>query len=267
MKCSKFCTGGHGFTEEKCKTKCTNNEGCPGCEFAITYNGGYCHLANSNCNPVKHGGTPYKFWKKQVTASTSGCRSGNHKYTGATIETRSFSLSECENECNKNGHCKFWSWSPGSACSFFSQTPSKVADSGSYTGEKNCPAKVHPCDQSNKGGCDDSCTKNGDEAVCRCSQPNFQLHSDGKTCVHPCDQSNKGGCEDSCRKNGNEAVCTCGLPNFQLHSDGKTCDPLQSLVSYNYGVVSTNECKAGMVKITNEYECEKNWETSDRKYF
>ena len=73
---------------------------------------------------------------------SSACRSTNYKYTGPTIETRDYNLSECEEKCNQNGHCKYWSWSPdiGNKCSFFGQTPSKVSASGSYTGERDCPS-------------------------------------------------------------------------------------------------------------------------------
>ena len=41
---------------------------------------------------------------------------------------------------------------------------------------------VHPCDQGDKGGCEDVCNINGDQAVCSCSKPGYQLHSDGKKC-------------------------------------------------------------------------------------
>ena len=41
---------------------------------------------------------------------------------------------------------------------------------------------VHPCDQISKGGCGDTCTKNGDLTKCSCSKTGFKLHSDGKTC-------------------------------------------------------------------------------------
>ena len=41
---------------------------------------------------------------------------------------------------------------------------------------------VHPCDQPDKGGCNQTCTKNGNKAVCSCSSPGFKLNSDGKSC-------------------------------------------------------------------------------------
>ena len=41
---------------------------------------------------------------------------------------------------------------------------------------------VHPCDQASKGGCEDTCTKNGDKAECSCSKPGFELNSDKKSC-------------------------------------------------------------------------------------
>ena len=41
---------------------------------------------------------------------------------------------------------------------------------------------VHPCDQASKGGCDDTCTKNGDLAVCSCTKTGYKLHTDEKTC-------------------------------------------------------------------------------------
>ena len=41
---------------------------------------------------------------------------------------------------------------------------------------------MHPCDQTNKGGCSDLCEKDGDNAKCKCSKNGFQLDSDAKTC-------------------------------------------------------------------------------------
>ena len=41
---------------------------------------------------------------------------------------------------------------------------------------------VHPCDQANKGGCNDTCTKNGDQADCSCTKTGHILHTDGKNC-------------------------------------------------------------------------------------
>ena len=40
---------------------------------------------------------------------------------------------------------------------------------------------VHPCDNGDNGGCDHTCTKDGDEAVCSCKE-NHLLQPDGKTC-------------------------------------------------------------------------------------
>ena len=41
---------------------------------------------------------------------------------------------------------------------------------------------VHPCDKPTKGGCDQTCTKKGNEAVCVCKAPEFKLAADGKAC-------------------------------------------------------------------------------------
>ena len=40
---------------------------------------------------------------------------------------------------------------------------------------------VHPCDRGDNAGCDQTCTKKGDEAVCECG-PGFILNNDGKKC-------------------------------------------------------------------------------------
>ena len=40
---------------------------------------------------------------------------------------------------------------------------------------------VHPCDNDDKNGCEQTCTKKGEEAVCECG-PGFILNVDGKKC-------------------------------------------------------------------------------------
>ena len=40
---------------------------------------------------------------------------------------------------------------------------------------------VHPCDNGDNGGCDHTCTKDGDEAICSCKE-NHLLQPDEKTC-------------------------------------------------------------------------------------
>ena len=41
---------------------------------------------------------------------------------------------------------------------------------------------VHPCDKPSKGGCDHTCTKEGEKAVCSCNN-GFKLADDGQTCL------------------------------------------------------------------------------------
>ena len=41
---------------------------------------------------------------------------------------------------------------------------------------------VHPCDKPNKGGCDQTCKKDGETAVCECRAPEFKIGLDGKSC-------------------------------------------------------------------------------------
>ena len=41
---------------------------------------------------------------------------------------------------------------------------------------------VHPCDKETKGGCDQICNKDGDDAVCACNEPDYKLAEDGKSC-------------------------------------------------------------------------------------
>ena len=91
---------------------------------------------------------------------------------------------------------------------------------------KTCK-KIHPCDKKSKGGCDQTCTKDGENAICSCTPVDFKLGEDGKTCeiVHPCDKPTKGGCEQTCTKKGTEALCECKAPEFKLGEDGKSCDP------------------------------------------
>ena len=40
---------------------------------------------------------------------------------------------------------------------------------------------MHPCDQPDKAGCEETCEKKGDEAVCGCPAE-YQLSADGKSC-------------------------------------------------------------------------------------
>ena len=40
---------------------------------------------------------------------------------------------------------------------------------------------MHPCDQPDKAGCEETCEKKGDEAVCGCPDE-YQLAGDGKSC-------------------------------------------------------------------------------------
>ena len=41
---------------------------------------------------------------------------------------------------------------------------------------------VHPCDKDTKGGCDQTCNKDGEKAKCSCTPVDFKLGEDGKTC-------------------------------------------------------------------------------------
>ena len=41
--------------------------------------------------------------------------------------------------------------------------------------------ETHPCDKPNKGGCQQICSKKGDEAECECDE-GFKLAADGKSC-------------------------------------------------------------------------------------
>ena len=84
---------------------------------------------------------------------------------------------------------------------------------------------VHPCDTTNKGGCEHICTKDGKKTVCSCKK-GFTLEEDGESCeqIHPCDEPNKGGCEQICSRKGLEAVCKC-RPRFLLKEDNRTCEP------------------------------------------
>ena len=40
---------------------------------------------------------------------------------------------------------------------------------------------MHPCDKSDNGGCDHTCKKEGDKAVCECNQ-DYKLNKDNKNC-------------------------------------------------------------------------------------
>lgn len=41
---------------------------------------------------------------------------------------------------------------------------------------------VHPCNKPDRAGCEQTCSKKGEEAVCECEVPAFKLAVDGKTC-------------------------------------------------------------------------------------
>ena len=41
---------------------------------------------------------------------------------------------------------------------------------------------VHPCDKDTKGGCDQICNKDGDDAVCACMK-GYETNDGGKTCT------------------------------------------------------------------------------------
>ena len=40
---------------------------------------------------------------------------------------------------------------------------------------------IHPCDEGDNGGCAQTCTKDGDDAICECIE-GFEINIDGKTC-------------------------------------------------------------------------------------
>ena len=40
----------------------------------------------------------------------------------------------------------------------------------------------HPCDKTSNGGCEQTCNKDGESAVCECAAPDYKLGSDGKSC-------------------------------------------------------------------------------------
>ena len=41
---------------------------------------------------------------------------------------------------------------------------------------------VHPCDKESKGGCEQTCEKDGEKVVCSCAAPDYKLAGDGKSC-------------------------------------------------------------------------------------
>ena len=92
---------------------------------------------------------------------------------------------------------------------------------------------VHPCDKDTKGGCDQTCNKDGDKAKCSCTPVDFKLGEDGKSCelVHPCDKPTKGGCEQVCGKKGDEALCGCNDGYRVSKEDAKKCE--KSKFSYD----------------------------------
>ena len=51
-----------------------------------------------------------------------------------------------------------------------------------WTKSYRCLFSVHPCDKPSKGGCEQKCTKKGDEALCECLEPEFKIATDGKSC-------------------------------------------------------------------------------------
>ena len=56
----------------------------------------------------------------------------------------------------------------------------KSTASLSYHNFFNFPV-VHPCDQENKGGCEQLCTKKDDQAVCGCNE-GYRVATDPKKC-------------------------------------------------------------------------------------
>ena len=53
---------------------------------------------------------------------------------------------------------------------------------------KTCE-EIHPCDLDTKGGCDQTCNKNGKSAECECTPPDYTLNADGKSCDKGRDQN------------------------------------------------------------------------------
>ena len=87
---------------------------------------------------------------------------------------------------------------------------------------------MHPCDREGKAGCEQTCSKKGDETVCECGV-GFILNKDGKKCdkVHPCDRKDMKACEQVCNKNGDKAECSCNK-DFKLKEDGTSCEEGES---------------------------------------
>ena len=46
---------------------------------------------------------------------------------------------------------------------------------------KTCKV-IHPCDKPTKGGCDQTCNKDGETFTCSCQAPEFKLNADGESC-------------------------------------------------------------------------------------
>ena len=91
---------------------------------------------------------------------------------------------------------------------------------------------VPPCELIKNGGCDQTCTNEGEKAVCSCRPVDFTLGEDGKTCVpvHPCDKPDNGGCNQNCSKLEDlEAKCGC-RDGYELGEDGKTCKESKSIL-------------------------------------
>ena len=84
---------------------------------------------------------------------------------------------------------------------------------------------VKPCNQTQNGGCAQTCTNHGNAAICSCRTPDYKLGQDGKSCdiIHPCDKLDNGGCSQTCVKIISVAICSCSAPDFILGEDGKTC--------------------------------------------
>jgi len=72
-----------------------------------------------------------------------------------------------------------------------------------YSG-KNCEVQ-HPCDQQNRGGCNQICQKDGTRAICGCKE-NYELDTDKRTCLRkkrcvskydyaPCYKGKRVGCD------------------------------------------------------------------------
>ena len=82
---------------------------------------------------------------------------------------------------------------------------------------------VHPCDEEDNGGCEETCVKKGMTAECTCPK-GYTLAEDKKACnkTHPCDLESNGGCMHICTKKGEIARCLCN-EGFNLAADKESC--------------------------------------------